>query len=391
MLTLHRRHIKSCPHASKGWNYTACDCPIFVDGMVAGHRIKRSLLTNDWTRAMRRKEQIERGGVVLTTGGTTLARAIAEFTESRRELNRRSTTMDTYEQTFKRLPEALLARPLATVDTETLKVHIEGRTAYGERPLALASRRNELKHFRALFNWVIAKRKSWSIEENPAAAIGLPQIEELVTQPLTHEEIDRILNAADTMRGFLTFDTPAARRRARALVLVLAYTGLRVGDAARLRRTQLEPSGHLVLRIAKNGVPIKLLLPADARHALEALPAPGGNPAYFFWSGTGKLRGVTHSMWRTITRLGKRAGIENLHPHRFRDTFAVELLSQGADIRTVQKLLGHKSVQTTERHYAHFVVAHQAILDSAVAKLDFTRPAGRPLLVDPFQHRRRNA
>jgi site-specific recombinase XerD len=74
---------------------------------------------------------------------------------------------------------------------------------------------------------------------------------------------------------------------------------------------------------------------------------------------------------RTIQRILKIAGVAG-HPHRFRDTFRVGLLEKGEDLRTVQLLLGHKSSNTTERHYAPYVRSLQAILDSATKKLDFT-------------------
>jgi integrase/recombinase XerD len=65
------------------------------------------------------------------------------------------------------------------------------------------------------------------------------------------------------------------------------------------------------------------------------------------------------------------AGIENGHPHRFRDTFAVELLKKGASLHTVQLLLGHTSIRTTEKHYAPFVLEFQKVIDAATAKLSF--------------------
>jgi integrase len=71
-----------------------------------------------------------------------------------------------------------------------------------------------------------------------------------------------------------------------------------------------------------------------------------------------------------------RAGIKNGHPHRFRDTFSVRLLEKGEQLRTVQLLLGHSSIKTTEKHYAPWVESFQATLDAATAKLDFgqTKP-----------------
>jgi integrase len=352
--------------------------------MINGHRLIRSLGTSDWARALRRLEQLVAAPEAVRVKAVTFAQAVCEFRVSRQDLNLKPASQRTYQQTFQNLPETLLARPLAGIDREALEAHIS------QRPISPGSRRNELKHLRTLFAWVLRYRETWGLQSNPAKSIPLPRIEELVTQPLTREEVDRILAATDLAREYRYTFTPEARRRARALVLTLTYTGLRVSDVATLRRDRLQ-GDHLTLRIQKNGVPIKLLLNADARRALEALPAPDGNPTYFFWSGNGSPRGAIQTVWRTIERLGRRAGVAHLHPHRFRDTFAVELLTQGADIRTVQKLLGHKSVQTTEKHYAHFVAAHQALLDSAVAKLDFTAPAGRPLLVDPLKHRRRDA
>ena len=68
---------------------------------------------------------------------------------------------------------------------------------------------------------------------------------------------------------------------------------------------------------------------------------------------------------RVIARLGVIAKVANAHPHRFRDTWAKEALLAGTSMRTVQLVLGHKSITTTEEHYAPFVVEYQAQIDDA--------------------------
>jgi len=74
---------------------------------------------------------------------------------------------------------------------------------------------------------------------------------------------------------------------------------------------------------------------------------------------------------RTIEVVCKLAGVNGRNPHRFRDTFSVSLLQNGVDIRRVSLLLGHTSIQTTERHYAPYVESFQVQLDAATAGLDF--------------------
>jgi len=74
---------------------------------------------------------------------------------------------------------------------------------------------------------------------------------------------------------------------------------------------------------------------------------------------------------RTIACVLKLADVVDGHPHRFRDTFSVTLLQNGTDLRTVQLLLGHTSIKTTEKHYAPFVASMQKTLDDAVSTLHF--------------------
>ena len=71
---------------------------------------------------------------------------------------------------------------------------------------------------------------------------------------------------------------------------------------------------------------------------------------------------------RTLRRLFELAGVEGGHAHRFRDTFAVELLLSGVPIDQVAVLLGHSSVKITEKHYSPWVKARQDQLEAAVRK-----------------------
>lgn len=96
--------------------------------------------------------------------------------------------------------------------------------------------------------------------------------------------------------------------------------------------------------------------------ALEATPKV--NEKYFFWSGVGKLDSAVRSWQTRLRKLFELANIPGGHAHRFRDTFAVELLLTGVSIEHVSILLGHQSVRITEKHYSPWVRARQEQLES---------------------------
>jgi site-specific recombinase XerD len=225
----------------------------------------------------------------------------------------------------------------------------------------------ELEHLRAFCRFACDRR--W-MDAPHAKRLRRADDDGESAEPFTDEEIKHLLAACDSLENFNEASVERARVRARALLLTLLYSGLRVSDVAQLRRSALNvQTGRLFLRRQqKTNKAVYMTLHADAVAALQALPVESRE--YFFWSGNGKLWSITGSMRRTIERLGELAGV-HAHPHRFRDTFAEGLLRNGTDMRTVQLLLGHKSIKTTEKHYAHFLDSTQRQLDAATAGLNF--------------------
>lgn len=379
MLQPYRRHLKSCPHRSKGQWFTLCQCPIWAYGEVDGKPFRQSLRTRSGPRAEQIMQMIEAGrdpvGLQARADTRSIGSAVGEFLKDCRGRNIRNSTLDLYSRTLAWIDSTIA---LEAVDAGFLGAHRD------RRPIAPSSWRKELQILRIFFRWCLERK--W-ISDNPAKSLRTPHVEDLATLPFAEQEVHGLLDACGRI-GEGNQDKEWIRKRARAIVLTLLYSGLRISDVAQLKREALEESGHLVLKVLKTGVRLKVLLHPDAAAALRALPAT--NPRYFFWTGRSKLKICCNSIRITVRRLGAIAGV-HAHPHRFRDTFAVELLTQGADIRTVQKLLGHTSVRTTEKHYAHFVAAHQALLDSAAARLDFQPKPARPLLVKTRQNRSRNS
>lgn len=224
--------------------------------------------------------------------------------------------------------------------------------------------RKELEHIRSFCTFCV--ESEW-LAANPAKSVRLPKDFTRPTLPFTADEVACLISAVNLIDNANTTGIERARLRAKGLVLLLLYSGLRVGDAVRLKRDRIDQDGRLLLRMEKTREPLYVKLPPHVLEALRRIPVESD---YFFWSGRSALDTAVGSARRTITCLAKITGI-NAHPHRFRDTFSVELLKTGADLFTVQKLLGHTSIKTTERHYAPWVREFQRKLDRATDRLKF--------------------
>ena len=143
------------------------------------------------------------------------------------------------------------------------------------------------------------------------------------------------------------------------------YSASPVGDGASCAVDRLS-GNRLFLYTQKTGVPVSVPLPPLVVEALEACPRISEH--YWFWTGVGSKETLAGNWRRTFRRLCEIAGVEGGHPHRFRDTLAVELLLVGVPIERVAVLLGHSSVKITERHYDPWVEACQAQLEADLVR-----------------------
>lgn len=129
--------------------------------------------------------------------------------------------------------------------------------------------------------------------------------------------------------------------------LFSAETGLRISDLRRLRFDMVQDG---VLRLTTQKTKSDAVIPLSAKAKMILAECDRGQELVFN-DGNKGIRDVSFTRWSA--KWAKASGIEkNLHPHLFRDTFCVRLLSKNVGIFTVSKLLTHSSVQTTQKHYA---------------------------------------
>lgn len=236
-----------------------------------------------------------------------------------------------------------------------------GIAARPSKPLSAKSRRNVHTNLSALYTWLV---KSNLAKENIIRSIdrpgskSTPQID-----PYTHEEIELLIDACDQTARWSTKDTTSERHTAlrdKLIVKLLLDTGLRaqelcdiqIDHLAVLRKTISVPHGKGdKFRIVHFGTRTAKLL----WEYLEPRMSTARPHDYLFYVDDSDPRRLSrHALGNMLRRLGNRAGVKNVHPHRFRHTFATQYLRNGGQMIALKDLLGHADFEMVE-HYAHFI------------------------------------
>jgi site-specific recombinase XerD len=239
-------------------------------------------------------------------------------------------------------------RYLKELDLQTLDAF---RSEWKDGP---RSSLKKLERLRAVFRF--CERRKW-IDNNPAIDLKGPKIQNRPTMPFTHAEILKILAAFEK---YAKRAGVANAQRLKAFVFLLRYSGMRIGDTVKCGVDRITEN-KLFLYTQKTGVPVHCVLPDFVVRELET--APKSSEGHFFWTGKSKLHSAIGKWQRRLQTLFTLAEVQGGHAHRFRDTFAVELLLAGIPLERVSVLLGHQSVRITERHYSPWVRSRQEQLE----------------------------
>lgn len=364
-LALYRRHLPDCPHKTKARRFNKCRCPIWVQGSLAGEYVRRSLDISSWQAASERVHEWEAGGAIgaMRQEIPSIAEAIQKHIADAegRGLNPESVkkVRDVIERRFKNFCDDSGYRQLRQLGVDQIR---DFRNILVE-DYAATSARIRLEYVRAFFRFCV--QSNW-LRTNPALSVKAPKPRDRDVETFELPEIERMLAVAGAFnpRGI---HGKGNRRRIRAMILLLRYSGLRISDAAVLSRQQLV-GDKLSLRTIKTGSAVWCPLPTIAIEALN--DCPSANPEYFFWNGR-CLRTSAVKIWETtFVRVFQLADIPKRKAfiHNFRHSFATDLLARGIPIEDVAMLLGN-SVRIVEKHYSHFVKARRERLEQRVRQL----------------------
>lgn len=262
---------------------------------------------------------------------------------SQRGLSRN--TVAAYGQDLDALRDFLeeLALPLAQLDDERLLLFVAWRRQRGDTNRSLARRLSSLRSFLA---WCV---EEGALPSNPAALMNGPKLPHLLPEVLSQEEMLTMLEAPD--------QTDKLGRRDRTMLELLYAAGMRVSELIGLHPLDLDLQRGVV-RVVGKGNKERYIPLHDAAVARTAAYLHDTRPLfcpvqdYVFLNRSGK--GLTRQgVWKLIKRYALMAGIrKTISPHTFRHSFATHLLEGGADLRSVQLLLGHADMSATEL-YTH--------------------------------------
>ncbi|MFN7587431.1 MAG: tyrosine recombinase, partial [Planctomycetota bacterium] len=243
-----------------------------------------------------------------------------------------------------------------------------------QQGLVATSVQRKLASLRGLFAWL---QQTGRIDKDPAKLLKGPKAQKRVPRFLTTQEVDALLGQA--------FDETPQGARDRAILETLYSTGCRVSECAGMRLEHLDLQEGVVRVLGKGQKERLAMLGEPALTAIAAwLPlrqqmvrsARRTDPGTLWINRRG---GALSARWvfQTVVDRAKAAGLQTtLTPHGLRHSFATHLLDRGADLRTVQELLGHARLVTTEI-YTHVSIGKlRAVYDQA-------HPHGRERSGDP--------
>lgn len=207
---------------------------------------------------------------------------------------------------------------------------------------------------------------TWAVRENLAPQhvvrmVAPPKAESREIQPFTESEVKAMLSAVARSKAY---HRPGKRTsdhglmhadRTRAIILLLLDTGIRVGELTDLKRYQLDQRNNRIQVLGKGAkersVPFSPRTAQALWRYLASRPDAEPDKPLFTTSLNKTNRKIDRTqIGKILKRVGLRAGVKDVHPHRFRHTFAIQYLRNGGDPYTLQRLLGHSTLDMVKRY-----------------------------------------
>lgn len=254
-------------------------------------------------------------------------------------------TMINKRQEYKQLKEYLIFnRGITKIESVThhdLQSYVRQKQTKGLKPQSIVSMSKQVKAF---FSWCV---KEEYLQENPMDKVTLPKVPKKVLTGYTPDEVERMIDVFSN-KTFLEC-------RNKAIIAVMADCGLRSMEIRGLRISDVKETTILVHgkgqkdRIVFISPMLKKILIKYERLKKEYFQDKNTDDSYFLsYQGYGLSHPAIHNL---VKEAGRRAGVEDAHPHKFRHFYSVQSISKGnLDVYSLSQLLGHSDISTTQQY-----------------------------------------
>ena len=279
-------------------------------------------------------------------------------------------TLAAYERDLKQF-EALLIenqQSLQGASETDIQAYLKELNSREQKSTSIARKISAIRQF---YKFLIQENL---IKEDPSLFIESPAASKKLPKAISPEIIEKILKVVDEgsqyeneEKELALMKVRALRIRDRAMVYFLYATGVRVSELINLpmQHMDLEAGYARVMgkRKKERVVPFVPIVTKYLHEYLEVarpllLSTSPNHDSETFFIGLGGEGLTRQGFWKTLKKIASTAGLnESLHPHMLRHTFATDLLKSGMDLRSLQMLLGHADMQTTQV-YTHIAPDH---------------------------------
>lgn len=242
-------------------------------------------------------------------------------------------TIEYYEATLRHMDRSL-AKPYTQIESDDLRRYLNDyETERGSSKVTIDNIRRIMSSF---FSWL---EDEDYIVKSPVRRIRRIKTAQVTKETLTDEELETLRDTCESKRDLAVID-------------LLASTGMRIGELVRLDITDIDLHERECVVTGKGNKQRPVYFDARAKlHLSEYLESRNDSSHALFVSLDSTAQRVTvGGMELRLRKLGKKAGISRVHPHKLRRTLATHAIDKGMPIEQVQKLLGHAKIDTTMRY-----------------------------------------
>ncbi len=275
---------------------------------------------------------------LVDTGVDSDELKIRMFIASKKAINRQDNTLLQYTREIRNMLD-FLGKRLEDITGMDLRYY------YGimreRRGIKMSTMQTRLHYLSSFWDFLITEEL---VHSNPVKKVGMLKVEKTIKKPFSSEEMEALRVGCSTVRD-------------RALIEFLYSTGVRVSEVVRLNVRDIEMSRQELIVYGKGSKERRTYLTDSARFYLRRYlieRCKGGNTIenlqsepLFVTLDCPHNRLTVAGVQYMLRQLGRRAGVDNVHPHRFRRTIATDLLSRGMKIEEVKEFLGHEKLDTT--------------------------------------------